>query len=61
MLIDAPYVDYVGNGAYTITIAHLVLIVGDFVGMAAADMVVSTLDRLLLPVLEAISHQASVC
>ncbi|WP_214039115.1 hypothetical protein [Photorhabdus akhurstii] len=33
----------------------------DYVGIAAADMLVSTLDQLLLPTLGAISHRASVC
>ncbi|MER2473131.1 hypothetical protein [Photorhabdus laumondii] len=60
-LIDGPSVDYVCNGAYIITIAHSVLIVGDFVGAAAADMLVSTLARLLLPALDSYLHRASVC
>ncbi|MEX0447659.1 hypothetical protein ABLA85_16390, partial [Xenorhabdus sp. SGI246] len=55
-----PYVDYVCNGAYTITIAHPVLIDEEFVGVAAVDMLVSTLDRLLLPVLSAIGKPALI-
>ncbi|CAQ83268.1 conserved hypothetical protein [Photorhabdus asymbiotica] len=58
--IDGPYVDYVCNGAYTITIAHPVLIGEDFVGVVAADMLVSTLDRLLLPALGAIGKPVLV-
>lgn len=53
--VDGPYVDYVCNGDYTITTAHPVLVEGVFVGVAAVDMLVSTLDRLLAPLLAAIS------
>ncbi|WP_340622392.1 cache domain-containing protein [Xenorhabdus siamensis] len=59
-IIDGPYVDYVCNGAYTITIAHPVLIGEEFVGVAAVDMLVSTLDRLFLPVLGAIGKPALI-
>ncbi|MDX7998172.1 hypothetical protein FE394_02905 [Xenorhabdus sp. Reich] len=59
-VIDGPYVDYVCNGAYTITIAHPVLIGAEFVGVAAVDMLVSTLDRLLLPALGAIGKPALI-
>ncbi|PHM47029.1 cache domain-containing protein [Xenorhabdus miraniensis] len=59
-VIDGPYVDYVCNGAYTITIAHPVLINEAFVGVAAVDMLVSTLDRLLLPALGAIGQPALI-
>ncbi|MDE9493829.1 cache domain-containing protein [Xenorhabdus bovienii] len=59
-VIDGPYVDYVCNGAYTITIAHPVLIGEKFAGVAAVDMLVSTLDRLLLPALGAIGKPALI-
>ncbi|MDC9592100.1 cache domain-containing protein [Xenorhabdus sp. IM139775] len=59
-VIDGPYVDYVCNGAYTMTVAHPVLIGEAFVGVAAVDMLVSTLDRLLLPALGAIGKPALV-
>ncbi|MDC9581347.1 cache domain-containing protein [Xenorhabdus sp. PR6a] len=59
-VIDGPYVDYVCNGAYTITIAHPVLIDEKFAGVAAVDMLVSTLDRLLLPTLGAIGKPALI-
>ncbi|BET96870.1 cache domain-containing protein [Xenorhabdus taiwanensis] len=59
-VIDGPYVDYVCNGAYTITIAHPVLIGEEFAGVAAVDILVSTLDRLLLPVLGAIGKPALI-
>ncbi|WP_237388236.1 cache domain-containing protein [Xenorhabdus sp. Sc-CR9] len=59
-VIDGPYVDYVCNGAYTITIAHPVLIGEEFAGVAAVDMLVSTLDNLLLPALSAIGKPALI-
>ncbi|WP_338882321.1 MULTISPECIES: cache domain-containing protein [Xenorhabdus] len=59
-VIDGPYVDYVCNGAYTITVAHPVLIGEKFAGVAAVDILVSTLDRLLLPILSAIGKPALI-
>lgn len=59
-VVDGPYVDYICNGAYTITAAHPVLIGGAFAGVAAVDVLVSTLDRLLLPALRAIGRPALV-
>ncbi|OTA15716.1 hypothetical protein Xvie_02570 [Xenorhabdus vietnamensis] len=59
-IIDGPYVDYVCNGAYTITIAHPVLIGEEFAGVTAVDILVSTLDRLLLPILGAIGKPALI-
>ncbi|WP_127956965.1 cache domain-containing protein [Serratia microhaemolytica] len=58
--IDGPYVDYVCNSAYTITIAHPVLVEGNFAGVVALDVLVSTLDRLLQPTLGAIKQPAIV-
>lgn len=58
--VDGPYVDYVCNGDYTITTAHPVLVDGVFVGVAAVDMLVSTLDRLLAPLLAAINNPVVV-
>ena len=58
--VDGPYVDYVCNGDYTITTAHPVLLDGVFVGVAAVDMLVSTLDRLLAPLLAAITNPVVV-
>ncbi|WMD19996.1 cache domain-containing protein [Achromobacter seleniivolatilans] len=59
-VVDGPYVDYICNGAYTITAAHPVLIGGAFAGVTAVDVLVSTLDRLLLPALRAIGRPALV-
>lgn len=58
--VDGPYVDYVCNGDYTITTAHPVLVDGVFVGVAAVDMLVSTLDRLLAPLLATITNPVVV-
>lgn len=58
--VDGPYVDYVCNGAYTITAAHPVLIDDTFVGVAAVDVLVSTLERFIQPALGAIGQPALV-
>lgn len=52
--VEGPYVDYICNGDYTITAAHPVMVDGHFAGVAAVDVLVSTLERLLLPVLVAL-------
>lgn len=58
--IEGPYVDYVCNGDYTITAAHPVLIEDAFAGVAAVDVLVSTLERLMQPVLGALGRPALV-
>lgn len=58
--IEGPYVDYICNGAYTITVAHPVVLHGSFMGVAAVDVLVATLDRLLLPVLGNIGKPALI-
>lgn len=58
--VEGPYVDYVCNGAYTITAAHPVLLDGAFAGVAAVDILVATLERLLHPALTAIGQPALV-
>lgn len=59
-VLEGPYVDYVCNGAYTITAAHPVLLGAHFAGVAAVDVLVSTLERLLMPVLGRIGAPAVV-
>ena len=59
-VVEGPYVDYICNGAYTITAAHPVLVRQAFVGVAAVDVLVSTLDRMLLPALRRIGKPALV-
>ncbi|MFF7395417.1 cache domain-containing protein [Achromobacter sp. NPDC008082] len=59
-IIEGPYVDYICNGAYTITAAHPVLVRDAFAGVAAVDVLVSTLDRMLLPALRNIGTPALV-
>jgi len=59
-VIEGPYVDYICNGAYTITAAHPVLVRQAFAGVAAVDVLVSTLDRMLLPALRRIGKPALV-
>lgn len=58
--IEGPYVDYVCNADYTITAAHPVMLGETFAGVAAVDVLVSTLERLLLPVLGALGQPALV-
>lgn len=59
-VVEGPYVDYICNGAYTITAAHPVLVRDEFAGVAAVDVLVSTLDRMLLPALREIGKPALV-
>lgn len=58
--MEGPYVDYICNGAYTITAAHPVLIDKNFAGVAAVDLLVSKLDHLILPALVAIEQPALI-
>ncbi|PWF23960.1 cache domain-containing protein [Corticimicrobacter populi] len=58
--VDGPYVDYVCNGAYTMTAAHPVMIGDAFAGVTAVDVLVSTLETLALPALTTISQPALV-
>lgn len=59
-VLEGPYVDYICNGAYTITAAHPVLVRDAFAGVAAVDVLVATLDRMLLPALRLITSPALV-
>lgn len=58
--IYGPYVDYICNGAYTITIAHPVMINDQFVGVIAIDVLVSALEKVLLPQLKKIKQKAVI-
>ena len=58
--IHGPYVDYICNGAYTITIAHPVMIRGQFIGVIAIDLLVSALEKLLMPKLKNIQQKAVI-
>ena len=44
-----PYVDHFCTGDYTITMSVPVLLGGRFVGVAAADVLVSSLERRIVP------------
>ncbi|MCW3154529.1 cache domain-containing protein [Achromobacter spanius] len=59
-VVEGPYVDYICNGAYTITAAHPVLVQGACAGVTAVDVLVATLDRMLLPALHPIGKPALV-
>jgi hypothetical protein len=44
-----PYVDYFCTGEYTITLSVPVLAGGRFLGVAAADVLVASLEKLIMP------------
>jgi len=52
--VSGPYVDYVCTNAYTITLATPVRSDDHLVGIAAADVLISSLEPRVLPVLTAI-------
>lgn len=58
--IHGPYVDYICNGAYTITSAHPVLVNGQFIGVIAIDLLVSALEKILMPCLKKIQQKAVI-
>lgn len=58
--IYGPYVDYICNGAYTITIAHPVMLNHQFIGVIAIDLLVSALEKLLIPKLKKIKQKAVI-
>ncbi|KAA8732475.1 histidine kinase [Acinetobacter qingfengensis] len=60
LYIQGPYVDYICNGAYTITTAYPVIVQGQFIGVIAIDLLVSSLEKLFLPCLKAIKETAVI-
>ena len=54
--VSGPYVDYVCTNTYTITLATPVLTDDQLVGVAAADVLIASLEPRVLPVLTAIPH-----
>jgi hypothetical protein len=51
-----PYVDFLCTNEYTVTLSTPVRDDGRLLGMAAADVLVSSLERRVLPVLTSIAH-----
>jgi hypothetical protein len=51
-----PYVDFLCTNEYTLTLSTPVRHEGRLLGMAAADVLVSSLERRVLPVLTSIGH-----
>jgi hypothetical protein len=47
--VAGPYVDYVCTNEYTVTLSHPVVVGGQMLGVAAADVLVSSLERFLMP------------
>lgn len=58
--LHGPYVDYICNGAYTITSAHPVILNGQFIGVIAIDLLVSALEKVLMPALKGIQQRAVI-
>src|SRR5262249_51218453 len=48
--VSGPYVDYVCTNAYTITLSTPVRVGDRLLGMSAADVLISSLERRVLPV-----------
>lgn len=51
-----PYVDYACTGEYAVTLSVPILVAERLVGMAAADVLVSSIERRVLPALMSITH-----
>lgn len=58
--IHGPYVDYICNDAYTITIAYPVMQQEQFLGVIAIDILVATLEQMILPILKNIEQKAVI-
>jgi hypothetical protein len=56
--VAGPYVDYACTNEYALTVAAPVTIHDRFAGVAAADVLVSSLERQLLPALRTLSEPA---
>jgi DNA-binding FadR family transcriptional regulator len=56
-----PYVDYFCTGEYTITLSVPVLLDGRFLGVAAADVLAGSLERLVMPHLLALGSPVALC
>ena len=56
--VAGPYVDYACTNEYALTVAVPVMLRNRFVGVAAADVLVSSLERQLLPALRTLSRPA---
>lgn len=58
--IHGPYVDYICNDAYTITFAYPVMQQQQFLGVIAIDLLVETLEQMILPLLKNIEQKAVI-
>ncbi|MDQ8934541.1 PDC sensor domain-containing protein [Acinetobacter rudis] len=58
--VHGPYVDYICNDAYTITIAYPVMQNNQFLGVIAIDILVATLEQMILPKLKNIEQKAVI-
>jgi methyl-accepting chemotaxis protein-like sensor len=56
--VAGPYVDYACTNEYALTVAVPVTVHDRFAGVAAADVLVSSLERQLLPALRSLSRPA---
>ncbi|KHF42932.1 cache domain-containing protein [Saccharomonospora viridis] len=51
LVIDGPYVDYLARNAYILTFGAPVVVDGRFVGTSGADVRVTVMENMLLPIL----------
>lgn len=58
--LTGPYVDYLCTDDYTVTVTTPVLQEGRMIGVVGADVHVSRLERVLLPVLRALTGTATI-
>jgi hypothetical protein len=56
--VAGPYVDYACTNEYALTVVVPVTVDGQFAGVAAADVLVSSFERRLLPALRTLSRPA---
>jgi hypothetical protein len=54
--VSGPYVDYVCTNAYSVTLATPAQPDGDLIGVAAADVLLASLEERVLPVLTSLSR-----
>ena len=57
-VIHGPWVDYTGSGQYVLTAAVPVMHGAEFLGIAGGDLLVSSLERRLLPALKSVQAEA---
>tara|TARA_B100000678_G_scaffold231938_1_gene200733 strand:+ start:1664 stop:2395 length:732 start_codon:yes stop_codon:yes gene_type:complete len=57
-VVEGPYIDLYGQDAYILTFARPLHMEGDFIGIAGADVDLGLFERVLVPGLLALDHEA---